>query len=379
MRRLLVLIYALIFVDEMVLASLVPLLPTYRDDFHLSGFESGIVLSAGSIAIVAGSIPGGLAGDRLGARRVTLAGGVLLVISCFGQGLAADMWQLVAARLVFGVASAMIWSAGLSWLTDSAGDERPGALGAVIAVAGVGAMAGPVFAGVLADRIGRGAPFVIQGIMALVLVAALMVGDHGRRRRHEPVRLSAMLGLARRDALIAGAAAMMLLGGFSDGVAFLVGPAQLSDAGHSSATIGLVLSVGSGLFIVCAGLAARAGAGPVSLTTGAVCAAASALVLLPVIAGDSAVLVAGMLVARAAPLGVLYAVALPLALRGARRSGIGAASVNGMLGFAWGTASFAGAVAAGAGLDQPGPQAVYAFLTACCVVAAGYLAVLRSR
>src|SRR5262249_37245365 len=148
---------------------------------------------------------------------------------------------------------------------------------------------------------------------------------------------------------------------FADGVAFLIGPAQLGDAGHSSATIGFILSVGSGLFIVCAGFAARAGARPVSLTTGAVCAAVSALVLLPVVAGQSDVLVAGMLIARGAPLGLLYAIALPLALRGARRSGIGAGSANGMLGFAWGTASFAGAVVAGAGLDQPGPQVVYAF------------------
>src|SRR5262252_3068898 len=121
MRRLLVLMYALIFVDEMVLASLVPLLPTYRDAFHLSGFESAVVLSAASLAIVTGSMPGGVAGDRLGARRVTLAGGVLLVLSCLGQGLAASMWPLLAARLAFGVASAVIWSAGLSWLTDSAG------------------------------------------------------------------------------------------------------------------------------------------------------------------------------------------------------------------------------------------------------------------
>ena len=41
----------------------------------LSGFESGLLLSAASLAIVAGSIPGGLAGDRLGSRRVTLTAG----------------------------------------------------------------------------------------------------------------------------------------------------------------------------------------------------------------------------------------------------------------------------------------------------------------
>src|SRR6476646_9241081 len=99
MRRLLILLYALIFVDEVVLVSLVPLLPSYRDAFSLSGFESGVALSAASLAIVAGAIPGGVAGDRLGHRRVTLAAGLLLAASCLGQGLAVGLWTLVAARL----------------------------------------------------------------------------------------------------------------------------------------------------------------------------------------------------------------------------------------------------------------------------------------
>ena len=143
MRRLLILLYALIFVDEVALVSLVPLLPSYRDAFDLSGFESGVALSAASLAIVAGAIPGGVAGDRLGHRRVTLAAGLLLAASCLGQGLAVGLWTLVAARLAFGVSSAVIWSAGLSWLSDSAGEDRPGAVGAVIAVAGLGGMVGP--------------------------------------------------------------------------------------------------------------------------------------------------------------------------------------------------------------------------------------------
>jgi MFS family permease len=124
MRRLLILLYALIFVDEVVLVSLVPLLPSYRDAFSLSGFESGVALSAASLAIVAGAIPGGVAGDRLGHRRVTLAAGCLLAASCLGQGSpsASDAGR---GRLAFGVSSAVIWSAGLSWLSDSAGEDRP--------------------------------------------------------------------------------------------------------------------------------------------------------------------------------------------------------------------------------------------------------------
>jgi predicted MFS family arabinose efflux permease len=379
MRRLLILLYALIFVDEVALVSLVPLLPSYRDAFDLSGFESGVALSAASLAIVAGAIPGGVAGDRLGHRRVTIAAGTLLAASCLGQGLAVGLWTLVAARLAFGVSSAVIWSAGLSWLSDSAGEDRPGAVGAVIAVAGLGGMVGPVFAGVLADRLGRGAPFLILAAVALGLVVALAFADPGRQRHHEQLRLTAALGLARRNPLIAGAVTLMLLGGFSDGVVFLVAPAQLSDAGRSTATIGLILSVGSALFIACSALAARTGKWTVTLVAGAVCTALSALVLLPVLGTSASTVVAGMLILRAAPLGFMYAVALPLGVRGARSAGIGVGAVNGMTAFAWGAASFAGAIVAGAGLEQPGPAAVYGFLTACCVAATAYLLALRRR
>src|SRR5262249_1815986 len=111
MRRLLLLIYAVVFVDEMVLFALVPLVPSYRGAVRLSGFESGRLLATASAALVIGSSPGGLAGDRLGSRRVTLAGVALLALSCFAQGAAPGFWTLVAARLAFGLASAVVWSA----------------------------------------------------------------------------------------------------------------------------------------------------------------------------------------------------------------------------------------------------------------------------
>src|SRR3954454_19872530 len=140
MRRLLILLYALIFVDEVVLVSLVPLLPSYRDAFSLSGFESGVALSAASLAIVAGAIPGGVAGDRLGHRRVTLAAGLLLAASCLGQGLAVGLCTLVSARLPLGGSSAVILSPSLSWLSSPAGYDRNCAGAYVIAVTGLGCM-----------------------------------------------------------------------------------------------------------------------------------------------------------------------------------------------------------------------------------------------
>jgi hypothetical protein len=191
--------------------------------------------------------------------------------------------------------------------------------------------------------------------------------------------MAAAIGVARRDTFVLAALALMLLGGFSDGMIFLVGPAQLGDAGRSAAWIGVVLSISSAVFIAFSALPARGGARWVTLATGAVCAALSAVVLLPGIASAAVAAIVFVLVARSAPFGVMYAITLPLGVRGARRAGIGASTVNGMIGFAWGLASFAGSVSAGALTDVTGAHAIYALLAICCVLAASYLLALRAR
>jgi hypothetical protein len=124
---------------------------------------------------------------------------------------------------------------------------------------------------------------------------------------------------------------------------------------------------------------ARAGHAAVTLTVGAACTALSALVLGPVLASGAALMVASMLLLRSAPLGAMYAITFPLGARGARRSGIGAGAVNGLLGFAWGGASFAGAIVAGSGVEAAGARAVYALLAGCCILASAALVVLRRR
>jgi hypothetical protein len=286
---------------------------------------------------------------------------------------------LLAARSAFGIASAVVWSAGLSWLSDSAGIERPGALGVVISVAGFGGMAGPAFAGVLADRVSRGAPFYILAAASCLVVVLLGLADRGRERSHAQHPLREIAALARRDALIGGALVVMLIGGFADGLVNLVAPAQLDAAGRSSAWIGVALSTAAVLFILFSALAARRGAAVVTLGVAAICAAVTGLVTLPVLISGAAGVVVVMLLLRSPPLAVMYTVAFPLGVRGATRSGMGAGAVNGLLAFAWGGSNFVGALAAG-GLSQAvGQRGVYAVLIGCCALAAGRLFALRSR
>jgi MFS family permease len=370
-RRLFLLMYLLFFVDEVALLALVPLTPVYTDAFSLSKQEAGALVAVANLSIVIASVPAGIVADRLGARRVTLAGGMLLVLACLGQGLAPGYGLLLAARFSFGFASAVLWTAGLSWLADTASSgRRSAALGAVVAVAGLGGIVGPGFAGVIAEHVSRRAPFVMVAVAAAVVLAALTLSDRGGRTLHHEYSLRATLAATRTQPLILGGLVIMMLGGLGDGIVNLLGPLQLDAQGVSASGIGLVFSASAAIFMAVSALVARAGHRAVSLVLAGVCAAVQAATLLPVIVTASTLAVATLVLGRAPFVAVPYVIAFSLVSTGARRAGVGTATANGMLGVAWGGASFLGPLLAGVAAERSGDRPVYAALAAVSLAAA---------
>ncbi len=369
MRRPFVLFYALVFLDEIALLSVAPLLPAYRRAYHLSDVRTGALLAAASFAIVLASIPAGRLADRFGARRVTIAAAAIAGVSMLGFAEAPNFAVLLAARAAFGVGSGTIWSAGISWLGDSAPPHlRERALAAVITVAGIGSMAGPVFAGVMADHVGRGAAFAVVGAgMAAVAVGIALV-DPGGRVHHDHQPLLEIAAGMRAEPLLAGALAIMLLGGVSDGVISLVAPLQLGHHGLSSAAIGAWISVSSAIFIASSAVVARLGRRAVSLRGAGAMAALQAAALLPVLLAGGTSAVVAMVLARAVFVAPPYTMAFPLGAQGAARLGFATGTVNGLMGVVWGAANFAGPLIAGAVIAGPGDRAAYAFLAAFSLV-----------
>ncbi|MGH3074017.1 MAG: MFS transporter, partial [Gaiellales bacterium] len=329
MRRTFVLMYALVFVDEIALLGLVPLLPGYTRTYDLSTAEAGALLSAAPLAIVIASIPAGRFSDRLGSRRVTLAAGVLIVFSTAGMAVAPNFAVLLLARGAFGLASGTIWSAGLAWIGDSASDlRRPAALGTVITVAGVGGMAGPVFCGYLAEHVGRGAPWAVLSAATVVVVVGLAIANPGRSVAHEHLPLRHITGKMRSEPLLVGALAIMLLGGVGDGIVNLIAPLQLADNGLSEGRIGLWFSVGAAIFIVVSAATTRMGERAVSLRAAAFFAALQAAILLPVLVSSATAVIVFMILARFAVAALPYTIGYPLAAVGSARLGLGTGTVN---------------------------------------------------
>ncbi|MEU7280533.1 MFS transporter [Streptomyces sp. NPDC045431] len=116
----------------------------------------------------------GTLGDRLGRRRVLLAGYGLFGVASAVAAFAETPNVLIAARALLGIGGAMIMPATLSILRAVFPDrrERATAIGIWTAVAAVGAATGPVLGGFLLEHFWWGSVFLINiPLMAVILPA----------------------------------------------------------------------------------------------------------------------------------------------------------------------------------------------------------------
>lgn len=163
-------------------------LPTIGRDFQdsmdsLQWAVSGYFL-AGSLIIV-----GGRLGDLQGRRKVFLVGGVLLLIGSVVAALAGGVEQLVAGRVIQGVAAAAILPTSLAMVAVGfPPEERPKAVAIWIAVAWGGQGVGPLIGGGLVDVFGWAGIFWLNIPLGLALLA-LVIKTTPESRAEEGGRL----------------------------------------------------------------------------------------------------------------------------------------------------------------------------------------------
>ena len=98
MRRLLLLVSALVLVDTMLYAVLTPLLPHFADDLGLSKGQAGVLVGAYAAGALVGGLPGGVAAARMGARRAVLVGLTLMGLSSLGFAFAGELLDAASER-----------------------------------------------------------------------------------------------------------------------------------------------------------------------------------------------------------------------------------------------------------------------------------------
>jgi DHA2 family methylenomycin A resistance protein-like MFS transporter len=114
------------------------------------------VVSAYTIAFAAFILTAGALGDRIGAKRVFMAGFAIFTAASIACGLAPDAWSLIAARAVQGLGAAILVPNSLALLGHVYGDDksRGRAVGIWAAGASLTLTAGPLVGGSLIALVG---------------------------------------------------------------------------------------------------------------------------------------------------------------------------------------------------------------------------------
>ncbi|HEY7147338.1 MAG TPA: DHA2 family efflux MFS transporter permease subunit [Streptosporangiaceae bacterium] len=163
-------------------------LPTLARDLNAGTSGLQWITDAYTLCFAAALIPAGALGDRYG-RRLSLLGG--LAVFAAGSAMAAfagGAGVLIGARVVMGLGAAFVMPATLSILTAVFPErERPQAIAAWSAVAGVGIVIGPVLGGLLLTDFWWGSVFLVNvPLVGLALAGVLLTvpetaGPGGRR------------------------------------------------------------------------------------------------------------------------------------------------------------------------------------------------------
>ena len=377
-RPVVLLLFTAVFVGEVMWSAIVPLVPAFAHRFSLSPLQSGVLLASASVAILLVSVPAGMIGERLGARRVTLAALAVLAVADAGQGLAGTFWELLAARTLFGVGFGALWTTGVAWLTEAARDHQSQVLSLTVTTAGLGAVAGPAFAGVLVQRYGLAAPFAVAAAVTVILGAWLALEPSGSGRSPAPAQATVRaLAAAMRERRVSASLALMGLGGLLGGAVNLLVPLQLHQNGVTTAAIGAAFAASAVLFIASSAAVAHLGDRAAQAGVGAVATAIAAAILVIVLVSTSTAAVVAFLVVRGPVSAVIYTVTFPLGVRGGREAGIGVATMAALLNIVWALSTLVAPIVAGALAQTAGPRAAYGLVAVLCLAAAPWIAAAR--
>ena len=381
MRRLFLLVAAVVLVDTMFFAAVAPLLPTYSDELDLSKTAAGVLTAAYPAGTFAGALPGGWLAARWGVKPTLISGLGLLGITSLGFGFADTVVLLDTARFVQGVGGALMWAAGMTWLVSAAPPERRGELiGSALAAAIIGVLLGPVLGGA-ATLVGT------EPVFASVSLAAAGLALWAWRTPGVPPApspgLPALAGALRRGDVLIGFWLFTLPALFA-GVIEVLAPLRLDDLGASGAAIGAIFLITAAVEAVISPLAGRASdrRGRLAPIRAGLAGAVVMAVLMP-LPGSIALLALAMIVTFAT-LGGFWAPAMALLSDASEAAGLDLALAFSISNLAWALGHLAGSGAGAAIADASRDAVPYGLLGLACaltlvrVIALGRSAPVRS-
>jgi MFS family permease len=362
-RRLLLLVCVVVFVETMLYSALVPLLPRYTHEFGLSKGAAGLLVGGYAAGAVLGALPGGLAAARYGPRRALLIGLALMGAASLGFGFAGDAWTLGISRLAQGLGGSLAWAGALTWLIAATPSSRRGEmLGTAIGSAIFGALLGPAV-GALAHVIGPRPTFTGLAGLSIVLAAWALRSTPAEAEPPPPRAIARAL----REPQIVGALWLMTIPALVFGIVGVLVPLALDRSGWSAAEIAAAFIASAAIEMVMAPFVGRLSDRRGRFLPLRVALGGAVLVTVAFALADRPAAVVPVLVAAGIAFGAFWAPAMALLSEGAEQSGLAQGLAFGLMNAAWGVGNAIGPPFGGALAQAGGDALPYALAGVLCL------------
>jgi EmrB/QacA subfamily drug resistance transporter len=173
--------------DNLVMTSA---LPVIQADLGSSVGQLSWFMNAYTLTFATFMLPAATLGDRLGRRRMMLAGVAVFTLASIASALSTSSEALIAARAVQGLGAAAIMPLSLTLLAAAVPPAmRAAAIGIWGGVSGLGVALGPVIGGAVVEGVSWQAIFWLNVPVALVAIPLLIVAipeSRGAWQRLDP-------------------------------------------------------------------------------------------------------------------------------------------------------------------------------------------------
>ncbi|MFD7154794.1 MFS transporter [Kribbella sp. NPDC059898] len=168
-------------------------LPVIKHELNASLSDLQWFVNAYTLAFAALLLTAAAIGDRLGRRRMFLAGITLFTLASAVCALATEPWMLTGARAIQGIGAAAVMPLSLTLLADAVPErQRSAAIGIWGGISGLGVAVGPVVGGAVVDGLNWQWIFWLNvpvGVVAVLLAARVLTESTGTSRRLDPLGL----------------------------------------------------------------------------------------------------------------------------------------------------------------------------------------------
>jgi len=186
-------------------------LPDISAALHAGTGDLQWLVDAYTLVFAGVMLPAGLAGDRLGRKRLLLAGLAVFLLASLWCALSVSAGELIAARALMGLGAGIVFPLSLAVVPVAFSDaERPKAVGILAAGIPLGLPLGPVLGGLLLQHFAWSSVFWINVPAAgVTLVAGAVLMPESRNPAARPLDVP--------GAVLPAAAVTCLVWGFING------------------------------------------------------------------------------------------------------------------------------------------------------------------